>query len=236
MKEQERATSADHVYEAIKTAIFDRRFYPGEVLSERRLSSELGVSRTPVRQALFRLYQEGLLERGPQNAFRLTRLTKDDVAEVFEIREWLEGLTARRAAERVRADPEARKVVEALKEELLRHRDAIQQGDLGTEFEYDLKLHSTLMRLSGNSRIEAIINRMNAQIHHVRIRSKSDERTLQTIDEHLAILEAVLEGDPDWAESTMRRHVQKAQSAASKIVDEERPPALRDYMKALGGD
>lgn len=236
MKGAERVTSAEHVYQAIKSAIFDRSFYPGEVLSERRLSSELGVSRTPIRQALFRLYQEGLLERGPQNAFRLTMLTKKDVEEVFEVREWLEGLTARRAAERVKGDPRAKEVVEALKAELLGLRDAFLAGDLKAEFQFDLKLHATLMGLSGNTRIEAIINQMNAQIHHARIRSKSDARTLETIDEHLAILQAVLEGDPDWAESTMRRHVQKAQCAAAEIVDEERPPALRDYMKALGGD
>ncbi len=236
MEEQERTTSADQVYQAIKSAIFDRNFYPGEVLSERRLSNELGVSRTPVRQALLRLYQEGLLERGPQNAFRLTMLTRGDVEEVFEVREWLEGLTARRAALRVRADDEARRIVQALKDELLSLRHSFEQGDLKSEFQFDLKLHATLMRISGNTRIETIINQMNAQIHHVRIRSKSDERTAETIDEHLAILQAVLEGDPDWAESTMRRHVQKAQGAAAEIVEEQRPPALRDYMKSLGGE
>ncbi|HET7559404.1 MAG TPA: GntR family transcriptional regulator [Limnochordia bacterium] len=212
------ATATERAYAAIKEAIFARQLRPGMTLSERRLSGLLGVSRTPVRQALLRLQQEGLLTRGAQNAFELIRLTEEDLDEVFEMREWIEGLAARRVADRAGSDPEVAARVRALAAKLCAARADIEGGDFEREFALDLELHDTLLALAGNRRIRETIERMNAQIHQVRILSRARARSQETVAEHLAILAAVGAADPDAAEASMRAHIRRAAATARLLL------------------
>ena len=203
----------EKAYQAIKEAIIFQRFQENEFLSEKELAKQLGVSRTPVREALSRLAQEGLVRIIPQKGTFVTSLSFEDAWEICQIREALEGMAARLAAPKVNLDELAK--IEHVYASL---EDALKSNDYAKTFQADVDLHNFVMETAGNQRIITIISQLNAQIHRVRLAAiTSPERNRETFIEHLEIIAALKKRDPVLAEQAMVQHLRKVAENMSAI-------------------
>ncbi len=149
-------------YNIIKQAIVQGRYTPGYILSERGLSTQLKVSRTPIRQALQQLAQEGLVSRGPQGAFVISDISIDELEELFLLRERLEGLAARLAANRMSAEE-----VQALKAHIELHAEEFQRGNRMNEFDFDVNLHISILKSSNSPKLRLIVEQLLSQIQRL---------------------------------------------------------------------
>lgn len=193
---------ADKVYEEIQRHIVEAA-RGGESLSEKALADRFGVSRTPVREALYRLAKEGLVDIIPSVGYLVHRTTYEDVRQVFEAREALEGMAARLAAARV-TEADVRAIRAAL--------DGVQPH-LGSETavpymrEANSVLHGTILRLARNTRIAESVRLFSAQLEHIILTLTGRERYETSYGEHLEIVDALSSRDPDAAERAMRAHI-----------------------------
>ena len=189
------------VYRHLKDLLLSGRFAPGERLSEPLLAQELGVSRTPVREALMRLAEEGLVELVPGRGARVRVFAPEEVEEVYGVRALLEGEAAREAA--LRAMPWE---LDAL-EERLRAIDEASPEDYPEQMRRDLEFHRALVRLSGNKTLYRLYEDLLSSLALVRsaLPTLSQEET--TRKEHRAILEALRRRDPEGAKRAVEAHV-----------------------------
>lgn len=132
----------ERAYEHLKTCILSGRFTPGERLTEEHLAKELGISRTPIREALHKLESEGLIKPLPTRGFIASRDSKEEVGELFEIRAVLEGYALRVICGRI-TDP----VLEQLEEAVQKAEDALREHCLEALFQWNTRFHDTLHEL-----------------------------------------------------------------------------------------
>lgn len=188
-------------YDRLRRAIVDGDVRPGAALVETQVAEQLGMSRTPVREALKVLARDGLLDVAPARGYFVPQRSIDDLRELFEIREALEGMAARHAASRA-TDAEI-KALDALCRRYERGRGLDNWNRTGTEF------HAAIVAASRNARLAAVLDGLKAQIvltRHSALKSVSSRRA-ETIDEHRAILHAIERREADDAERQARRHV-----------------------------
>ncbi len=185
----------DRVVTAVRDGIRDKRFVPEETYSVYQLAELLGVSRSPVREAMLKLAEAGLVRIARNRGFRVVLPDPRDVAEIFAVRLALEPAAARRAAERAvdLATPFA-----ALDE-------AIEAGDHEAFWVADRAWHDAVLRGSGNGRAADIVASLRAT---TALLGPPTRRSLADIrDEHQPIVAAALAGDPDAAQTAMRDHL-----------------------------
>lgn len=202
---------ADRVFDALEDAILDGRYKPGEYLTENRVSEELGVSRTPVREALSRLIGDGLVEETTRGALVLG-ISESDISVIYEIRARVEGYAARLFAERV-TDDELRALEEnvQLQEFYTDRCRADSSGDLDTRF------HEMIYQNCGSRILEDLLSSLHKKVRRYRRASYEDhERSKCATGEHRAIFEAVRARDGELAESLVTNHVQNAKKS---IID-----------------
>ncbi|OFX27841.1 MAG: hypothetical protein A2Z07_01740 [Armatimonadetes bacterium RBG_16_67_12] len=203
------ATSASLVAvveDAIEEAILDQKLPEGGALTEADLAAALGVSRSPVRDALKRLAYKGLVQSRGRRGFSVATFSRDQIADFFSIREALEGLAARLAAERIRDDELAG---------LRRHldhaeREQASKRDLGyPAAEGDF--HWMIARAARSPQLDATMEPIQARLRLLRRRSGATrERARQALTEHRAILSAIERRNADEAEILMRAHIRMA--------------------------
>jgi DNA-binding GntR family transcriptional regulator len=176
----------------------------GYDLSENSIAKELGISRTPVREAMKMLEADGLVKIYPHKGLVAVKLDVKDISDLTEIREGLEGIAARVACEKADKE-EIRKLLKELKnlgpigddEEKRSH--SIVMGD---------RIHKHILESTKNQRLIKIVDNMSLQIRKIWALSKSEEnRAEKTLQQHIDIATAILEGDKDGAEKAMRDHV-----------------------------
>ncbi|WP_117237567.1 GntR family transcriptional regulator [Thermus sediminis] len=189
------------VYGHLRGLLLSGRFAPGERLSEPLLAKELGVSRTPVREALMRLAEEGLVELVPGKGARVRVFTPEEVEEVYGARALLEGEAAREAA--LRATPWELSQLEAA----LKAIDEAPEGDYPEQMRRDLEFHRTLVRLSGNKTLYGLYEDLLATLALVRSAVPMLSQEEATRREHQAILEALRARDPEGARRAVEAHV-----------------------------
>jgi DNA-binding GntR family transcriptional regulator len=219
-----RVTLADRVFEQIVEAIVQGRIAPGETINEVNLSARLGVSRAPLREAIFRLEAKGLIQRAPHLGARVVDLQPRDLEELFLIREGLEGMAARLAAVAMSADD-----LQALEQSLEAHR---RQPDVASGTAYyqaggDQDFHFRIARASNNRRLFRLLcEDMYALIRIYRFRSSATPgRARQAYIEHQDILGALRRRDADAAEEAMRRHIRLSWSnTEARLMAAGRPP------------
>lgn len=195
----------DVAYSAIKDAILSFELEPGTPLVEHDLAKQLGVSKTPVRDALQELEREGFVVRIPFKGTYITDVTMVDMAEIFQLRAVLEGLAARLAAPHLA--PEDLDTIQD------NHRTAqalLQQGDLAASSQWGKKLHDAIINKAEdhNQRLVQIIR--NLDDHMVRLRFLSDRvqgRLDTSVAEHQRVVDALQRGDAAAAEQAMRTHL-----------------------------
>lgn len=184
--------AADAVYEFIRDAVVDGRLAPGEKLVQEQLAGELGVSRTPVREALTVLTREGLVRAVHGSGYVVSDLSDQDIAEVSEVRERLETMALQQACGRL--TPLQRVHVEAAIEEMA----AADPADAGLHFELNRRFHQALIAPCGNHFLLTLIGQLwdhpvNRRITRSYIQGDEDVTTM--VREHRDLLQASLDGD-----------------------------------------
>ncbi|MFN3699082.1 MAG: GntR family transcriptional regulator [Dictyoglomus sp.] len=198
------------VYEIIRDAIVSGKLPPGTKLTVDDLSKELGVSRTPVKEALVRLEREGLVENIPRRGMYVAQINIEDALEIYELREILEGFAIRKAAERI--DEESLKI---LKELLNRGENYIHKSNFKSYSNIDEEFHKILWNISGNKRLFKILENIRSVIRLLMSSSVNlPGRAQASLLEHKKILFALEKKDPDLAETYMREHI----SNVKKVV------------------
>ena len=203
--------AVDAVFETIRQGIVSGRFAPGQRLVIRDLAEEIPYSRSTFREALRRLAAERLVSLIPNRGAAVQRLTPREMADLFEIRELLEGQAARRAAERIGL-PGLRKRFRAAWEKIRRGDPA----DRAAFIAHNQLFHGTIVELSGNSRLPEMLDQLQIPILMFQWRTlMTPQEIAQSRAEHETIAKAILDGRPDQAEAAMRRHVRRARARSS---------------------
>jgi len=211
------------VYALIRQAVTTGRFVPGQRLSERELAGQYGVSRTPIREAFRHLIQEGLVVYKPNSGYRIIPLSEDLARHILVVRETLESMAARLAAER---DPGA--TAEAMEETLRHARRAYREGQLSELIAANQTFHQALVESTGNSVLKAMYRTLQGYIGLMMSVSLSwPRRPVETIREHGEIIRALRSGSPDAAEKAIRRHVRSAYEGVLRNV--------RQYLTQTAG-
>ena len=202
-----RASLSRVVGEQIRGRILDGSLRPGERLVEDRLSSELGVSRVPVREALRSLSAEGLVTLLPRRGATVVEVTPEDVAELVEVRALLEGLNARLAAQR--HDPE---IVAQLRDTLERGNAAAEDGTAEVLARLNAEFHERLAEASRNSVLSDVMRGLRERTS-IAFSINGRTRAREDWQEHAGVLAAVIAGDGELAALLATRHVQNAAAA-----------------------
>jgi DNA-binding GntR family transcriptional regulator len=219
-----RSRASDSVFDILRENILGRGFRPGDRLDVRALADQLGVSATPVKDAINRLAVEGLVEIRPRSGTFVAELAPDAVAETFEIRRALECLAAERVVTQLTPDLLARfrDVVDAMDRPVSTERDRTEHERKNVE------LHTLLVEASGNRRLTELYRSLNAHLTIARIHSRrrpDDDRLEQERREHRAILEALATRDAAALVSALDRHIRRAGSALVGDLREARAGA-----------
>ena len=193
----------EQVIEAVRAAIDDGRMRPGVKYSAYQLAEMLDISRTPVRDALLRLEEIGLIKFEARQGFRILLPQPREIAEIFAVRIALE-LPAVRAAAR-RSDATLTTALAAERERMLK---AAATGDESGFAQHDLRLHDLILEHAGNTRARAIVRSLRETTRLLGASTADRTRTLADIDaEHAPIIAAIGAGDPAAAADSMRSHL-----------------------------
>ncbi|MEV7559015.1 GntR family transcriptional regulator [Streptomyces sp. NPDC048331] len=201
-------TAAERVYQHVKQEVLDRRYEGGTLLTEGELAAAVGVSRTPVREALLRLETEGLLKLYPKKGALVLQVSAQEITDVLETRMLVEEFTVRRA---VPAPPGLLDRLAALLDEQRRHADA---GDLAAMMAADRGFHAEIVRNAGNQ----ILCRLYDQLRDRQLRMgvallhAHPERLDRTLAEHAEILDALRAGDAAAAAEAVRGHIGRVEA------------------------
>ncbi|HBQ87432.1 MAG TPA: GntR family transcriptional regulator [Syntrophomonas sp.] len=205
------------VLEAIREAIITGTLKPRERLMEIQLAEELGVSRTPIREALRKLELEGFIVMVPRKGAYVADLTFKDIADVFEIRAALEGLAAGLAAERITDDE-----LENMERLLVEKAEAIAEKDIEKLVAADTKFHDALYRASRNQRLSNIISNLREQIQRFRTTSLSyPGRSRRSLEEHRSIVEAIQSRDVQSARQAAQEHIENAENSMIESIKKD---------------
>ncbi len=194
---------AEKTYRKVKALLLNGRYGPGERLLHEQLSRDLGVSLTPLREAVRRLESEGFLVSLPRQGTFVRKLTKAEAAEVYDIREMLEALAARLAS--ARASPEQ---IAGMRATLTEYSEAMGRKDIPACIRSDFRFHQQMVEAGGSRRLMDMIGSFHLQLSSI-IETGPDylRQAAEYLKEHLGILEAVERHDVEQAEVLVRRHI-----------------------------
>lgn len=198
---------ADMVYEAIRQSIMDKTLKPGSRVSEVGLAQQLGVSRTPVREAMLRLRRIGVLESDGLRGALVARPSEEAIRQAYEIREALEVFAVRALTARV-SDEDLERIREAAANSLERAR----AGDQAGFREWDFVFHQAIADAAGNPRLEELIEDVFTLI--VTLRQRDYPTRTASVEcgvAHLRIVEAMARGDAEAAEAAAREHIRQVE-------------------------
>jgi DNA-binding GntR family transcriptional regulator len=203
----------DQVYLALREAIVSARLPPGLKLSENELAVELGVSRTPIREALARLRDERLVAIVPQLGTFVTLISTDAVADAVFVREALECAAISLTVERIGGEE-----LEQLQANLDAQERACEAGSEQSFDRLDEELHQRLCEGSGHAIAWVLSRRANGHLDRIRRLSLPDRDYLsEMLTEHRRIVAAVAQGDPDGAEAALRHHLRMVPSSVPRL-------------------
>jgi DNA-binding GntR family transcriptional regulator len=201
-----RQTLADQVFERVVEAIVTGEIATGSPISENEVAIRFGVSRGPAREAIVRLEGKGMVTRTPHFGARVVDLSLDDLRSLFEIRESLEGMACRLAAERI-SDAELDQLEDGLRTHAV--RPDVAAGQAYYQPGGDQDFHFGIARASHNQRLfRSLSEDLYDVMRLYRYRSsQTPGRALDALNEHRAIVVALRSRDPDAAEAAMRAHI-----------------------------
>jgi len=204
-------TRKETSYLLIKKAILSGELKPGDTINEKRFVSELGFSRTPVREALTQLSSEGLVEIQPSRGMSVSRISVSEVKMLYQTRFLIEPFLAGKAAE----NPD-KNILDGFSD---RFSHTIQSSYLEDGSDLDNEFHSYLASCTGNPFLIKIESNLMAKCQMVRLLSsrRIQERANEAREEHLAIIKAIEEGDKEASQQAMRSHLESSLAGYRKI-------------------
>lgn len=203
------ASLAEIAYNTLRESILTFKLEPGIIYNEMAVAGDLGLSRTPVREALLRLSAQGLINFLPRKGFELVRYTRHDVEEIFELRHLIEKAVIRKFTRKVTDEAIAK-----LEEELAAQRKAADENDAFAFMESDRIFHNLLCDYADNSRLMSIAENFQDLCHLMGTQALSaNSRMEKSIIEHEAIVKAIRKKDPEEAAQYMDEHLEKIREA-----------------------
>jgi len=204
------------VFESLREAIINGTLKPGERLMELQLAEQMGVSRTPVREAIRKLELEGFVVMVPRKGAYVSGISVRDIVDIFEVRAALESLAAGLAAERITEEE-----LDELERVLFQIAEASAGENIGIIAEKDANFHELLFRASRNQRLVNMITHLQEHIQRFRTTSLSvPGRTKHAIEEHKNIVGAIGERNVELAQALAREHVENAEQSFLKVLQE----------------
>lgn len=201
-------------YDEIRRGILDGKLLPSSPISEYQLAAALKISRTPVREALKRLEEEGLVWSIPNKGTFVTKVSAQDIMEIYQVREGLEGLAARIAAEQMSESD-----IHLLEKEIILEDELKSSGRVDEIFNCDIRIHKLIIASTQNIRLGAILATLDDQMHRVRIIfSQSPDWLDSTLKDHTEIVEKIKAHDCEGAEKAMIRHLRSACDRSVRVV------------------
>jgi DNA-binding GntR family transcriptional regulator len=221
---QERKSLGEHVFESLKHSIVMGKISSGEWLVESHIAETLGISRTPVREAIHKLEREGLIERQPRGGFTVLGLTRNDIEETFGIRSVLEGYAARLAA--VKHNKEE---LEALEKKIEEFQNALDRKRMNLLPAINTEFHDLLYSLSKSSKLISIINGLRDQIYRFRKMNLKEEKFAATSNQdHIQMLQSIRKRNAEGAERLAREHILRGREIVLKEFDRQRPDQTKE--------
>ena len=195
----------DKIYDALKEAITSMNIYADDAelrLDERRLSEQLSISRTPVREALARLEQEKLVQIVPRRGVYIVRKTKVEILEMLTVWAALESISARLITLNAKDD-----AIASLRSLLTSYSEGQVDDHIDEYSENNINFHQAILRMSGNQLICDTADNLFIHMRSIRVRTIGEEdRAQKSIVDHMQIVEAIESRDPDLAERLVREH------------------------------
>lgn len=207
---------ANQVYERIEESILNGVYAPGEIISENKLSADLGVSRTPIREALARLASDRLIDESPAGTVVLG-ISEKDVDDMFAVKRRLEAMVTGQTAEHISEEGIAR-----LKDILEQQEFYAGKGNVEKVRNLDTEFHDVIYMECGSRTFQAILSPVHHKLAKYRKTSLThSDRIFRSVEEHKAILEAIMEKDVKEVENLMQLHIGHAYDNITKYSQEQ---------------
>ena len=208
----------DVVFQTLRQAILRGELKPGERLMEIHLAQSLGVSRTPVREAIRKLELEGLVVMIPRKGAVVAGITISDLQDVLEVRMALEELAVKYACRRVTQEQ-----LEELRRRSEIFKKTLSGNDVGLCAEADVAFHDMIYLATGNNRLVQILNNIREQMYRYRMEYLKDRQShSMLVQEHEAILEALMSGDEKTALEVTCKHIERQKEHIMSVLNAER--------------
>lgn len=208
----------DVVFNTLRQAILTGELKPGERLMEIHLADKLGVSRTPIREAIRKLELEGLVTMIPRKGAEVARITEKSMNDVLEVRRAMDALCAELACERI-TDEET----EQLRQACVAFETAVKTRDVKKIAQADVELHDIIVKATGNQRLVQLINNLSEQMYRYRFEYIKDTSQHQRlIEEHRVIYESILKKDRETASQAARVHIDNQKKAIIAQIRSEK--------------
>ena len=209
----------DVVFNTLRQAILTGNLKPGERLMEIHLANRLGVSRTPIREAMRKLELEGLVTMIPRRGAEVARITEKSMNDVLEIRRALDILCVELACKRINEEE-----LEALEEACSNFEKAVETKDVRKIAQADVEFHDIIAQATRNQRLIQMLNNLSEQMYRYRFEYiKETDRHEQLIREHKAILEGIRQRDQEKASAASGIHIDNQEKA---IIDRIRSESV----------
>lgn len=207
----------DVVFNTLRRAILKGELKPGERLMEIALADKLGVSRTPIREAIRKLELEGLVVMAPRKGAKVASITERDLSDVLEVRKGMEVLAISLACKRITGEE-----LEKLETIEQSFQKLIESGNLTELAEMDVKFHDTIYQATNNQRLVQLLNNLREQMYRYRMEYLKDIAVRRTLaEEHKAICRALRERDEQQAEEYVSIHIDNQQKAIIRSLNQE---------------
>ena len=199
----------DVVFNTLLQAILTGELKPGERLMEIHLANMLGVSRTPIREAIRKLELEGLVTMIPRRGAEVAQITEKSMSDVLEVRRAMDALCAQLACERITEED-----LERLKEACGKFEQATGTKDVKKIAQADVELHDIILQATGNSRLIQLVNNLSEQMYRYRFEYIKDiSQHERLVEEHRMIYESLVSRDRERAAEAARTHIDNQRKA-----------------------
>ena len=208
----------DVVFKTLRQAILTGELKPGERLLEIQLADKLGVSRTPIREAIRQLELEGLVTMLPRKGAQVAHITEKSMSEVLEVRLALDELSVMLACDRISDDE-----LQLLKKACTDFEQAIESKDIKVIAAADVNFHAIILDASHNARLSQIVNNLAEQMYRFRFEYIKDESGWQSlISEHRMITEAIEKKDSKLAAQAIHVHIKNQENSIIRMLHSEK--------------
>ena len=209
MEEYQDYSLSGKVFRTLSEQILSGKYQKGDELREVTVGKELGVSRTPVREAFRKLELEGLVVMAPRKGAKVASITERDLNDVLEVRKGMEVLAVSLACQRI-----TKEELDKLDEIERKFQAQIEAGNLTELAELDVEFHDTIYKATNNQRLVQLLNNLREQMYRYRVEYLKDIAVRRTLaEEHRSICEALRAGDETQALDYIRVHIDNQQKA-----------------------